>query len=64
MKAKSRTTCVRIIRYERTIYPESRGQYLNGLEKLILPMYFLKADDVVVFDKSAEVVMLSFPRSL
>ena len=44
--------------------PESRGQYLNGLEKLIFPMYFLKADDVVVFDTSAETLMYLFPVNL
>ena len=34
---------------------------MNSLEKLILPMYFLKADNVVAYDKSTEVVMFPFP---
>ena len=37
---------------------------LKGVKKLVLPMNFLKADDVVASSKSTEVVLLPFPGSL
>ena len=57
-------TCICIVWYKRTKELESRSQCLNRLEKLIFPMYFLKADDVVVFDQSAAVVMFLFHGNL
>ena len=60
MNAYRRTTCVRIIRFSRTLLPESRSQYPNNLVKFILLMYFLKTDDVVVLQPN-EVVMFPFP---
>ena len=43
---------------------EARGQYLNGLEKLVLPMYFLKTNDIVIPGKSLEIGVLSFSGGL
>ena len=57
MNADGQSACIQI-RSERTIKPELRGQYLNGLKKLMLPMEFLKTDDVVVLGKPSEVVVL------
>ena len=46
---------------KRTISTESWGPHLNSLEKFIFSVHFLEADDIVVLDKSAEVVMCLFP---
>ena len=53
-----------IVWYKRTKELETWCEHLKSLKKLVLPMYFLKADDVDVFDKSAGVVMCLFPGNL
>ena len=52
MNAYGQASCTCVAQYERTKQPKSRGQHLNGLEKLNLPLYCLMADDVIVFDES------------
>ena len=43
-----RSSCILITKNKSTKKLESRCQYLNSLEKLILPVYLLETDDVVV----------------
>ena len=63
MNASGRASCICVAWCTRTISPESRSQYLNGLENRIFPMFFLKADDVVAVDESSE-KMFQFPGDL
>ena len=64
VNAYGRATCICVAWSKRTIKPESQGPYLNGLEKFIFPMYFLKADDIVVVGTSSEIIMFQFPRDV
>ena len=41
-----------------------RDQYLNGLQKFILRMGFLKTNDIVILGKSCKIDVLRFPGEL
>ena len=64
MDANGRSSCIRVAWYKRTKKSESRGPHLNDQEKFILPVYFLETDDIVVFDKSSELIVFRVPGDM
>ena len=64
MNADSRSTCIYIVRYERTKHTEFKDQDLNSLQEFIFPVCFLKAKDVVILGKLCKIDVLLFPGML
>ena len=51
MDADGRSSCVQIIRFKCAKESELREQKLNSLEEFILPVNFLKANDIIILSK-------------
>ena len=61
MDTNGRSSCILVSRNECHQKLKSRGQYLNSLEKLILPMYLQETQYVVVVQKLPETFVFELP---
>ena len=64
MNKKSRPACIHIVRREFSKHAELGDEDLNSLQEFILPMCFLKANDVFISGKAREISMFRVPGVL